>query len=190
MFPGLRQAIRRRRPSTTSGSLALRARAGSASPVQATCAAATDPAAAAILDKSGCATVLRATYADATDSYVLTVGVAVLPTTAKAAAAAASLNSAPSSNGLGPTVRPVAFRHTPAGVFTGSKRQLSGVLDAGSYVGLYNVWYADSRPRELVAEDSYADGEMTSAGWGVAHAVLGVLAAPVAPPHCPGTAGC
>jgi hypothetical protein len=155
-----------------------------------TCAAATDPSAAVILGKDGCASLLRATYADATDSYVLTVGVAVLPATANAAAAVQSLNSAPAAHGLGPTVRPVSFRHTPAAVFTGSKRQLSGVLDAGTYVVLYTVGYADSRPREQVEEDSYADGEMMSAGWGVAHAVLAVLAAPVAPPHCPGTAGC
>jgi hypothetical protein len=171
------------------GSLTLRARRiGIAS--EAACAAAADPSAAAILDRDGCATVLRATYADPTDSYVLTLGVAVLPTAAKAAAAAQSLNSAPAAHGLGPTVRPVPFRYTPAAVFTGSKRQLSGVLDAGTYVVLYTVGYADSRPRELVAEDSYADSEMTSAGWGVAHAVLAVLAAPVAPPHCPGTPGC
>jgi hypothetical protein len=57
-------------------------------------------------------------------------------------------------------------------------------------VVLYTVGYADPRPHEQVTEDTYADGEMTSAGWGVAHAVLAVLAAPVPPPHCPGTPGC
>jgi hypothetical protein len=157
---------------------------------EATCAAATDPAAAAILGRDGCASLLRATYADETDSYVLTVGVAVLPSTAKAAAAAQALRSAPASHGLGPTVRAAPFRNTPAGSFTGSKRQLSGVLDAGTYVVLYTVGYADTRPREQVAEDSYAYGEMMSAGSGVAGAVLSVLAAPVPPPHCPGTPGC
>ena len=157
---------------------------------EATCAAAADPAAAAILGGNGCVSLLRATYADDTDSYVLTVGVAVLPSTAQAAAAAHALNSAAASHGLGPTVRAVRFANTPAGAFTGSKRQLSGVLDAGTYVVLYTVGYADTRPRELVTEDTYAYGEMTSAGSGVARAVLSVLAAPVPPPHCPGTPGC
>jgi len=157
---------------------------------EATCAAASDPAAARILDSDGCATLLRATYADQTDSYVLTVGVAVLPSTAQAAAAAQALNSAPASHGLGPTVRAVPFKNTPAAAFSGSRRQLSGIVDAGTYVVLYTVGYADTRPREQVAEDNYADGEMTSAGWGVARAVLSVLAAPVPSPHCPGTPGC
>ena len=158
---------------------------------EAACAAAADPSAAAILDRDGCATLLRATYADVTDSYVLTVGVAVLPSTAQASAAAAALTSAPASHGLGPTVRAVPFGNTPAAAFSGSRRQLSGVLDAGTYVVLYTVGYADSRPREQqVTQDTYAVGEMTSAGWGVAHAVLSVLAAPVPPPNCPGTPGC
>jgi hypothetical protein len=172
-----------------NGSLTLRAqRIGIAK--ETTCKAATDPSAAAILDRDGCATLLRATYADKTDSYVLTVGVAVLPSPAQASAAEQALTSAPASHGLGPTVRAVPFNNTPAAAFTGSRRQLSGVVDAGTYVVLYTVGYADPRPREQVAEDTYAFGEMTSAGWGVAHAVLSVLAAPVPPPHCPGTAGC
>jgi hypothetical protein len=157
---------------------------------EATCAAAADPSAAKILDRDGCATLLAATYADETDSYVLTVGVAVLPSTAQATAAAQALTSAPSSDGLGPTVHAVPFRNTPAAQFTASHREVSGVLNAGTYVVLYSVGYADSRPRQQVTEDHYAYGEMTSAGKGVAHAVLSVLDAPVPSPHCPGTPGC
>jgi hypothetical protein len=157
---------------------------------EATCAAATDPSAAKILDRNGCATLLAATYADKTDSYVLTVGVAVLPSTARAAAAGQALTSAPDSHGLGPTVRAVPVKNTPAAKFTGSHRELSGVLDAGTYVVLYTVGYADDRPRQQVTEDTYAYGEMMSAGYGVAHAVLSELAAPVPSPHCPGTPGC
>jgi hypothetical protein len=55
---------------------------------------------------------------------------------------------------------------------------------------LYTVGFADTRPRQPVSGDSYADGEMVSAGAGVAHAVLSLLAAPVPSPHCPGTSGC
>ncbi len=54
-----------------------------------TCRAATDAAAAVVLDRNGCSAVLRATYTDGTKSYVVTVGVAVLPSTAQAAAAVA-----------------------------------------------------------------------------------------------------
>jgi hypothetical protein len=82
------------------------------------------------------------------------------------------------------------FDGTLAAGFSNGRRQLSGVLSAGTYVVLYTVGYADTRPREPVAGDSYADGEMTSTGAGVAHAVLSVLAAPVPSPRCPGTTGC
>ncbi len=55
---------------------------------QAACRAATDAAAATVLVRNGCSAVLRATYTDGTKSYVVTVGVAVLPSTAQAATAA------------------------------------------------------------------------------------------------------
>jgi hypothetical protein len=157
---------------------------------QATCAAAADPAAAAVLDRDGCSAVLRATYVDGTDSYVVTVGAAVLPGSAAASAAAAAITGEASSDGLGPAVRTVQFSGTQAAVFTNARRQLSGAVSAGTYVILYTVGYTDDRPREPVSGDSYADGEMTSAGAGVAHAVQSVLGAPVRSPGCPGTPGC
>jgi hypothetical protein len=157
---------------------------------QDSCAAAVDPAAAEVLDRDGCAAMLRATYVDATDSYVVTVGAAVLPGTAKAATAARAINGAAASGGLGPAVHTVPFKGTPAAEFGNEQRQLSGVVSAGSYVVLYTVGYADSRPRQPVDRDSYADAEMTSAGAGVAHGVLSVLAAPVPSPGCPGVPGC
>jgi hypothetical protein len=154
---------------------------------QATCASATDPVAAAALDRGGCAVMLRATYVDGTDSYVVTVGAAVLPDTAKAATAARAIEGA---GGARSAVHAVPVAGTPAAAFTDGRRQLSGVVSAGTYVVLYTVGYADTRPREPVAGDRYADAEMTSAGAGVARDVLSVLAAPVPPPHCPGTPGC
>ena len=48
--------------------------------------------AARVLAAYGCTTILRATYADATGSMLVTVGVAVLPSSA-AATDAAALNS-------------------------------------------------------------------------------------------------
>ena len=157
---------------------------------QATCRAAADPAAAAVLVRNGCSAVLRATYTDGTKSYVVTVGVAVLPSTAQAAAAVKELGHAAEVGGIAPGVRAVPFKDTPAAWFTSQRRQLSGSLWAGTYVALYTVGYADSRPREPVSGDSYADGEMSSVGLGVARAVLSAVAPPVATPHCPGTPGC
>jgi hypothetical protein len=154
---------------------------------QASCASATDPAAAAALDREGCAAMLRATYVDETDSYVVTVGAAVLPGAAKAAAAARTIAS---TNGARSAVHAVPVKGTPAAAFTDKRRQLSGVVSAGTYVVLYTVGYTDTRPKEPVTGNHYTDEEMKSAGVGVAHDVLSVLAAPVPPPHCPGTPGC
>jgi hypothetical protein len=157
---------------------------------QASCAAAADPTAAAVLDRDGCTAMLRATYVDETGSYVVTVGAAVLPGSALAAAAAKAITADGASSGLGPTVHTVRFAGTSAAGFTNGRRQLSGVLSAGTYVVLYTIGYADSRPREPVAGDSYAHDEMMGAGAGTARAVLSVLAAPVPSPRCPGTPGC
>jgi hypothetical protein len=154
---------------------------------QASCASATDPVAAAALDREGCAAMLRATYVDGTDSYVVTVGAAVLPGTAKASSAARAIASA---NGVRSAVHAVPVAGTAAASFTDKRRQLSGVVSAGTYVVLYTVGYADTRPKEPVTGDSYTDAEMTSAGTGVAQDVLSVLAAPVPPPSCPGAPGC
>jgi len=157
---------------------------------QASCAAAADPTAAAVLDRDGCIAMLRATYVDETGSYVVTVGAAVLPGSASAAAAAKAITADGASNGLGPTVHTVRFAGTSAAGFTNGRRQLSGVFSAGTYVVLYTIGYADSRPREPVAGDSYAHDQMMGAGAGTARAVLSVLAAPVPSPRCPGTTGC
>lgn len=154
---------------------------------QASCASVTDPAAAAVLDRAGCAAVLRATYVDATDSYVVTVGAAALPGVAKAAAAARAIEN---TGGARSAVRTVPVKGTPAAAFTDKRRQLSGVVSAGTYVVLYTVGYTDTRPHEPVTRDDYTDEEMKSAGAGVAHDVLSALAAPVPSPHCPGTPGC
>lgn len=154
---------------------------------QANCGAATDPVAAAALGRDGCAAILRATYVDGTDSYAVTIGAAVLPNSAKAASAARAIDI---TDGVRSAVHTVPVAGTPAAAFTDKRRQLSGVVSAGSYVVLYTVGYTDTRPKEQVVGDTYTDGEMSSAGVGIAHDVLSVLAAPVPPPGCPGTAGC
>ena len=65
---------------------------------QASCHTATDPAVARVLARYGCLAVLRATYADATQSLAVTVGIAVLP---GPAAASASLHALPGQHGSG-----------------------------------------------------------------------------------------
>ena len=65
----------------------------SIAPQQSDCAkAVTSAAVGAVLRRNGCEVVLRATYVDATRSYVMTVGVAVLPTEAAAASADSGLS--------------------------------------------------------------------------------------------------
>jgi hypothetical protein len=188
IFPGT-VSYRAFSPSSDDPALTLSARRlGIAR--QSTCQTAADPTAARFLDAGGCTALLRATYVDGTDSYVVTVGAAVLPGAPQAAAAAKKITAEDGKSGLGPAVHTVPFAGTPSAGFTNPRRQLSGVVVKGSYVVLYTVGYADARPREPVAGDSYADGEMTGAGTGVAKAVLAVLAAPVPVPRCPGAPGC
>jgi hypothetical protein len=157
---------------------------------QAPCRVAADAAAAAILDKRHCRVLLRATYADSTNSYVVTVGAAALSSAAAAAAAQRELLSAGSATGGQPAVHAVHFSGTPSAGFSNARRQVSGAITAGTYVVLYTIGYADPRPRQPVTSDSYGYAEMTSFGTGVAHAVLAVLGRPVQVPGCPGTPGC
>jgi len=157
---------------------------------QDTCKEGADPTAAAVLDRDGCTAMVRATYEDSTSSYVVTVGAAVMPGVSQAAAAARALAGTGNGDGLESGVRTVPFAGTAAAAFTNPRRQLAGAVAEGSYVVLYSVGYADSRPHVAVSGDSYADGEMTSVGMGVEQAVRQVLGAPVAPAHCPGAPGC
>jgi hypothetical protein len=158
---------------------------------QASCAAGADAAVAAVLDRDGCAAMLRATYIDGTDSYVVTVGVAVMPGSAKAAAAARGLArvvGASGASGLG--VRTLPVGGTLAASFTNVRRQLSGSVVAGPYLIFYAVGYTDDRPRVPVTADNYTDAEMTHAGQGIAGAVGTALDGHLPPPRCPGTPGC
>lgn len=155
---------------------------------QASCAAATDPAAVgAVLARHGCEAVLRATYVDGTDNYVITVGVAAMPGSAQVNAAKRELAGV---GGDGAGVRTVPVAGSLAAAFTDSRRQLSASLAAGPYLIFYTIGYTDDRPRQLVTADTYTDAEMTAAGAGVAHAVASQVDRSVPAPQCPGTPGC
>jgi len=157
---------------------------------QASCAAATDPAAVgAVLARNGCEAMLRATYVDGTDSYVITVGVAAMAGSDQVNAAKRELAGVVvGSSGAG--VRTVRVAGSLAASFTDSRRQLSGSMAAGPYLVFYAIGYTDGRPSVPVGADGYADSEMTAAGAGVAQAVASEVGKAVPPPQCPGTPGC
>jgi len=162
------------------------------------CAKAVSSATAgAALRKNGCEGVLRATYVDATRSYVMTVGVAVLPNAAAAASADSELapprltaaRKASARGGLPGGVQVIGFGGAAAGVYD-YHRQIAKSFRAGPYLIMYAAGYADSRPRVPVIDDPYSDAEMTSMASGVADSVARTLAAAPAPPRCPGAPGC
>jgi hypothetical protein len=151
------------------------------------CAVASDPAAARVLSADHCSAMLRATYADETDSMLVTVGVAVMPGAGAARSAAGALSA---GQELRPGVRAVAFGGTLAVSFGQRERQLSWATSAGPYLILSTAGYADGRPEVAVSSDSYIDQEMTSLANGIADAVGAPLAAAPPVPKCPGAPGC
>jgi hypothetical protein len=170
----------------------------SIAPQESDCAkAVTSAAAGAVLHRNGCEAVLRATYVDATRSYVMTIGVAVLPTEAAATSADSGLSQArlaaardaAGAGRLPAGVMVVRFGGAGAGRYD-YYRQIAASFTAGPYVVMYAAGYSDGRPRVAVSRDTYSYNEMTSMAAGVAHSVANTLAAKPAPPHCPGASGC
>jgi hypothetical protein len=156
----------------------------------------TTAAAAAVLRHSGCRAVLRATYVDATKSYVLTIGVAVLPTASAALDASQALaqtrlaaHRSGHATALAPGVLVVRF-HGAASVLYDYSRQIAANFSAGPYLVMYAAGYADSRPQVEVSQDPYSDAEMTSLATGVAQSIAHRLDAPPPVPHCPGGPEC
>ncbi len=156
----------------------------------------TTPAAAEVLRRDGCKAVLRATYVDATGSYVMTIGVAVLPSDAAAKKASQSLSQLQltAADDAGTSRLPagilvVRYRGTAGTVYNYS-RQISASFPAGPYLVMYAAGYADSRPHVPVASDHYTYAEMTSLAKGVALSVANTLGGQPPTPHCPGTPGC
>jgi hypothetical protein len=175
-------------------SLTLRAVRVEISPQTGCAAGASDAAVAKVLHRDGCEAMLRATYVDQTMSFVMTVGVAVLPTTGAATAASdglsvTQLTAVKGSGAIAAGVRTVHFGGAAGAMYDYSK-QLSATLASGPYLVLYAAGYADSRPRVQLAHDSYSQAEITSLAQGVATKVADSLGSPPAAPHCPGAPGC
>ena len=136
---------------------------------QAPCRAATDPAAATALVRSGCQTVLRATYADASGTLIATVGIAVMPSAARAGGAFSAIGA-----GVHEGVLAVPFPGTVAGLFGNAQRAVFGQEDQGPYILLDSVGFADGRVTHMADSDS----ALRDLGDGVVRAVAGVFAAP------------
>ena len=108
----------------------------------ASCAAALDPAVAALLSRYGCVAVLRATYVDYSGTLGVTVGIVVMTGT-QAASRAISNGSLP--NGTG--VRTFPLPGTVLDRFGDAQRgYFSQLLSVGRYVFLVADGYTDGRP--------------------------------------------
>lgn len=103
------------------------------------CGTAVDPAFAVVLARTGCVAAPRATYVDETRGLAVTVGVLAFPDTRSAGAARAQIN-------IG--LRAVAFPGTSTERFNDAGRQAYGARQAGPYLVLTTIGYADGRPVE------------------------------------------
>jgi hypothetical protein len=178
-------------PSSAFGggrSLALSAeRVGIAS--QSSCRDATGPASGALLSRHGCLAVLRATYQDTTQTFAVTVGVAVMPVSSATSAAKAA-KALQHGSGPKPWLRAVSFRHTTTAHFAGPGSKVGWSSPRGPYLVLATVGYADGRPWLQQGHDSYTRTELRSLAVGVMDSVASRLGAPPPVPHCPGSPGC
>jgi hypothetical protein len=112
---------------------------------RAPCASAVDARAAAALAAAGCLTVLRATYADASRTALVTIGIAVMRSADGADMALRALGG----SGHGGLL-PVSFPGTVASLFTGKARETATAQSAaGPYLFLYAAGYADGRSTGL-----------------------------------------
>jgi hypothetical protein len=156
---------------------------------QASCRDATGDAAGALLAKQGCVAMLRATYQDTTQTFAVTVGVAVMPVSSASSAAKAStaLNH---RAGPQPWLRAVSFRRTTTAHFAGPGSKVGWSSAKGPYLVLATVGYADGRPWLQQGHDTYTKNEMRSLATGVMDSVASRLGATPPVPHCPGSPGC
>jgi hypothetical protein len=166
--------------------LALQAQRVGIAP-QASCRKATVRPLGRLLVKRGCLAVLRATYQDTTQTFAVTVGVAVLPATSPATGAASALHN---SREQQPWLRAVSFRHTATAHFAGPGHKVAWANAAGPYLVLATVGYADGRPWLSHGHDAYTKAELISLAAGVGHSLARRLDAPPPVPQCPGSPGC
>ena len=177
-----------------AGTLRLSARRLAIAP-QASCAEALgNGKLTSVLSGKGCEAVLRSTYADATNSLVLTAGIAVLKDRDGAQSAAKYLtggvNAGTSFKSNQLVLRPFRVFGSSATAFGYAQRQLSWVATAGPYLVMTTVAYSDGRPRVRVGGDHYAFQEMVSLARGVAEHIAAPLGQTPPTPRCPGVPSC
>ena len=139
-------------------------RTGSASPARRPAGPPPTRRRRAVLARHGCLAVLRATYQDATQTFAVTVGVAVLPSLAgrqrRSRRCPAAAARAPwRAGGVVPAAPLVArLRWTGSGSCPGQRA-------AGPYLVLATVGYADGRPRrQRRVRRPLRQGEMVEPG--------------------------
>jgi len=116
------------------------------------CGSAADPVAARVLESHGCRAVLRATYLDPSETVLVTIGVAVMPSPA-----AAGSTALPARAG----VLPAGFAGTIASRFGGAKQlAYDSFAGPGRYLVMAAVGYADGR---AATEMPYAVPDLVSA---------------------------
>jgi hypothetical protein len=149
---------------------------------QAPCDSAVDAKAAAVLNAAGCVTVLRATYADASQTALATIGIAVMRSPAGAGMVLHALGAGGGDGGL----LPVSFPGTVASAFTSKARETDTAQGtAGPYVFLYAAGYADGRATKLKTSPTalgyLGESVTTDLGNGLANALNTTFQAPANP---------
>ena len=134
---------------------------------RASCRAALDPPAAAALDRQGCTAVLRAAYTDASGTFVLTAGVAVMRSAAAAERAMTSITGQQAHGG----VKPALFGGTVADRPASTDNDWSGGFHVGPYIILFTGGYADGQPAGVTA----ANPALVDLAYGVVRPLASVM---------------
>jgi len=116
---------------------------------RAACAAVTDPAIGAVLERAGCRAMLRATYADTSGALMATFGIAAMPSTA---AAAGTLPKVGAIQHAG--VDAAGFPGTASGLFGNPQRAVFGARVLGPYLVFFSVGFADGRVTHAADNDT------------------------------------
>src|SRR5262249_14940849 len=131
-----------------------------------------------------------------TQTFAVTVGVAVLPvgpaagTSAAGTSAAGAASALHKSGGPQPWLRAVSFRHTATAHFAGRGHKVAWSHATGPYLVLATVGYAAGRPCVRGGHDTNAEAEVSGGGGGGGRGGAARLGAAPPVPHCPGSPGC
>jgi hypothetical protein len=159
--------------TTAPGLLTSAARVGIAP--RASCDAAVDPQLAAALARQGCIAVLRATYTGASQVYVLTAGVAVMPSPAAAQRAVTSFGASQPHGG----VKTVVFPGTVADLADTASSDWFGVFHAGPYVIMFTAGATDGQS----VQDTSLSPDLADLAFGVVRPLATRLAGGGQPCH-------